>query len=75
MVVLQAVAFLPYLLSGLIAPAPAVLAMRALWVAFAVTAVIAYRRTPRLALLVPVTTFLTGAALLVLGGSFWGWQG
>lgn len=74
-ILLQLLAFLPYLLAGLIAPSAAVLALRALWVALSVLAVVTYRVGPRRSLLVPPVTFAVGAGMLALGGTFWGWEG
>ena len=74
-IVLQLAAGLPYLLAGLIAPPSGVLAMKAIWIAFAVLAVVVFRRNPPLAPAVPGIAVLTGVLCLVLGGTFLGWEG
>ncbi len=72
---LQLAAFMPYLMAGLIAPEGQLALVRALWVVFAVVAVVVYRRNRLLSLAVPGATLLMGIALMVVGGAFLGWQG
>lgn len=72
---LQVAAFLPYLLAGLVVPEGQLLVVRAVWVVFAVVAVLVYRRNRLLSLVVPVATFLTAIALIAAGGALFGWSG
>ncbi len=74
-IVLQLAAAPPFFLSGLIAPPLGVLAMEAIWFASCGLAVLVFRRNPRLAPAVSGVAVLTGVLLLVLGGTFLGWEG
>jgi hypothetical protein len=75
LVLLQVMAFAPYLLAGLIAPERQLALVRALWLVLSVVAVVVYRRNRLLSLTVPAATLLIGVALIVLGGTFLGWEG
>lgn len=72
---LQVAAFLPYLLSTLIAPPAAVLLLWGLWLVLVLLAVLVHRRNPPLSLAVPGVTVLVGIASLLLGTRYLGWQG
>ena len=62
-----------YLVSGLVAPFWAVLALLAWWCVLAVAGVLLWRRRRYLVLIVPAVALVTWIALLWFGGEVLGW--
>jgi len=74
-IAMQLLVGFPYLISGLIVPAPYLLGLWLVWVAFAVAAVGLLRRRPAMVPLVPLAAAGSWFGLLALGAHFLHWTG